>query len=373
MDDQRIAREGGLEARLHLAAQPDLPPELLYFLAGDAAHLVRAAVAGNARTPARADSILSRDAEPVVRAAVGRKLAPRAPALAQAQDRLGALGWRTLCALAEDTATRVRAVIAEELKAMPDAPRDLVLRLARDAAMEVAEPVIRLSPLLTEEDLVTLATTPTVPATVTAIARRPGLSERLSDVVVGTARPEALAALLGNGTAAIREATLDALIVQATGSLPLQESLVARPALPPRALQALLACVADHLLQPLAGRQDLDPALAAELQARVSARLAAEEDSGGAEDPASLAQMLADRAGVPLVMVEAAARLRSAKGLVSLCWQAGLDMAAAGRVQRVLGRIPPGAVLEAGPDGGPPLTAEEMRWQIELLEEPARG
>ena len=39
---------------------------------------------------------------------------------------------------------------------MPDAPRDLILRLARDAAMEVAEPVIRFSPLLTEDDLLAL-------------------------------------------------------------------------------------------------------------------------------------------------------------------------------------------------------------------------
>ena len=98
----------------------------------------------------------------------------------------------------------VRAVIAEELQAMPDAPRDLILRLARDAAMEVAAPVIRFSPLLTEDDLLALIEAPPVPETVTAVARRPDLSERLSDAVGRPVRNGAVAALLANDSASIR-------------------------------------------------------------------------------------------------------------------------------------------------------------------------
>ncbi|WP_431268220.1 hypothetical protein [Dankookia sp. P2] len=143
---KRIVAEGTEAERIALASRPDAAPEILYFLAADGKLTVRAAVAANAATPAQADSLLAGDGDPRVRAVVGRKLAPRAPVLAGAKDRLHTLAWSTLCALAADAAVMVRAVIAEELQAMPDAPRDLILRLARDAAMEVAAPVIRFSP-----------------------------------------------------------------------------------------------------------------------------------------------------------------------------------------------------------------------------------
>ena len=174
---KRIVAEGTEAERIALASRPDAAPEILYFLAADGKLTVRAAVAANAATPAQADSMLAGDGDPRVRAVVGRKLAPRAPVLAGAKDRLHTLAWSTLCELAADAAVMVRAVIAEELQAMPDAPRDLILRLARDAAMEVAAPVIRFSPLLTEDDLLALIEAPPVPETVTAVARRP-LSQR---------------------------------------------------------------------------------------------------------------------------------------------------------------------------------------------------
>ena len=61
-----------------------------------------------------------------------------------------------LAELVEDEAVRVRAAIADVVKDMPQAPRELILRLAHDSAVPVSEPVIRLSPLLTTEDLLAL-------------------------------------------------------------------------------------------------------------------------------------------------------------------------------------------------------------------------
>ncbi|MFC7689921.1 DUF2336 domain-containing protein [Paeniroseomonas aquatica] len=385
-DAKRLARTGGEAARVALAAQPGTTPELLVFLAADGSAAVRAAVAANAAAPARADRLLAGDADPRVRAAVGRKLAPQAPQLeararAAAQDRLGLLGWQTLCGLAGDAAEQVRAVIAEELKAMPEAPRELILQLAGDAAMAVAEPVIRLSPLLTEADLLALVAAPPVPATVTAVARRPALSEALCEAIVGTADEAAIGALLGNGSASIREQTLDGLIVQAATRLAWQEELVRRPSLSPRALRALALCVAGHLLEGLAARPELEPGLAARLQRRVEARLTAAAPEPPAEqhfeeaamrgDQAAMVAMLAAQAAVPAGAVERAVRLRSAKALVALCWQAGLGMRCALLAQSALGQLPPAALLLPGPDNGWPLTTAEMLWQIELLAVPA--
>jgi uncharacterized protein (DUF2336 family) len=381
---RRIAAEGTEAERIALASRPDAAPEILYFLAGDGNLTVRTAVAANAATPAQADSLLAGDGDPRVRAVVGRKLAPRAPELAEAKDRLRVLAWKTLCALAADAAVMVRAVIAEELQAMPDAPRDLILRLAQDAAMEVAAPVIRFSPQLTEDDLLALVEAPPVPETVTAVARRPRISERLSDAVVAQAGTEAIAALLGNDSAAIRERTLDRLIAQAAIHEDWQESLIRRSGLSPRTTLALAVVVADHLLEPLAARTDLDPTLARVLRARVELRLRGQEarrlppelafeEAGLRGDQATMLRLLAERTGMPSRAVEHAARLRSGKALVSLCWKAGFAPRCALPAQTVLGHVAPEAAIAPSPEGGWPLTEAEMRWQIELLAEPAEA
>ena len=73
-------------------------------------------------------------------------------------------------------------------------------------------------------------------------------------------------------------------------------------------------------------------------------------------------------AGTPVSVVDRAASLRSAKGMVSLVWQAGFTMRARGGAADVARA--PGArrsVLTAGPGGGFPLAVEEMRWQLEFL------
>ena len=379
---RRIAAEGTLAERVALASHPAVAPEILYFLARDGRPTVRAAVAANAATPVQADSLLAGDHDPEVRALVGRKLAPRPPPeLAAATDRLRSLAWSTLRTLAADAAVMVRTVIAEELQAMPDAPHDLILRLAQDAAIEVAAPVIRFSPLLTEEDLLALLAAPPVPATVTAIGRRPQLSERISEAVVARADETATAALLANGSAAIREHTLDRLIAEAATHAAWQESLVRRSGLPAGAVLTLATMVADHLLEPLVTRSDLDPTLSRVLRARVALRL---ERCGAAPLPPDLAfeeaalrgdrtrmlRLLAERSGVAVRAIEHVAQLRSPKALVSLCWKAGLSPRCAGPAQGVLGHVPPEAAIPVPEAGGWPLTETEMQWQIEVLATP---
>lgn len=390
----RVARNGSEAERTVLAARPETAPELLYYLASDAAVAVRAAVAANAATPPQADRILAGDDDPRVRAILGRKLAGLAPLLGgQSPDRLRRLAWETLCRLAADAAVMVRAMIAEEVKAMPDAPRTLILQLARDAAMVVAEPVIRFSPLLTEADLLALVTGPAVPETLVAVARRPEIGEAISDAIATTEDPEAVTALLGNPSAAIREATLDAVIARAGAHVAWQEKLVTRPSLPPRAALALAQCVADHLLDALAARPELDPQHAEALRQALARRLsdappraaagAWADESGPPPPDQAFARATADgdrggvvrilslRAGVPEEAVQRAVRLRSSKGLVSLCWKAGLSPRCALQMQVALAGIAPALALGPGADGGWPLAEEEMAWQLGLLAEPA--
>lgn len=77
--------------------------------------------------------------------------------------------------------------------------------------------------------------------------------------------------------------------------------------------------------------------------------------------------MLAVAGCVEVAVVERASTLRSAKGLISLIWRAGLSMRCAGMLQTLLLRLPPEAILRPNAVGGFPLTPEEMQWQVDFL------
>ncbi len=396
----------GEAARVRLGAAADTAPETLDALASDPSVTVRAAVAMNPATPDGAHRVLAGDADERVRTLLARKLAALIPQL-QRHDRaaLEAQTLATLTQLIEDEAVRVRAAIADVVKEMPSAPRELILRLARDSAMPVSEPVIRLSPLLSAEDLLGLLADMPAPGVARAVAARPRLPAHVCDVLAVSADSEAIGTLLDNGSAAIREATLDALISRAASHSAWQDKLVRRPALSARATRALSEIVTTQLLNVLASRGDLDPDVTQDLRERLAGRMAPPAtpatvyhgpkldeamamaadlaDAGRLNEAAVLAAaqrgearlctaMLAVAADVSATVVERAVTLRSAKGLVSLVWKAGFTMRVAGPLQVLLCRIGPEAVLRGLNGGGFPLAIDEMRWQLEFLERAGR-
>jgi uncharacterized protein (DUF2336 family) len=373
-------------ARVRQSANTGTCPDVLTRLARDPSVTVRATLAMNPAAPARANAILASDRDERVRALLGRKLAALAPGLKDvARQSLREQTVETLTALVTDEAARVRQSIAEAVKHMPDAPRDIILRLAHDPVVMVAEPVILFSPVLTSQDLVALIVSSE--DTATTVARRPGIDASVSDAVVARARTEAVAALLANPSAQIQEATLDALVARAEKEVALQEPLVRRPVLPAHTARALSAIVTTHLLAVLSARDDLDPALARELRERLAGDPAEQpaprfdadrltEDSfitvARRGDVPLLCAMLAQKAGVPEPVIERATSLRSAKGLVALAWKANLSMRVAQVLQVVLARIPPDSVIHATAGGGFPLAVHEMRWQLEFLKRSGR-
>ena len=352
-------------ARVRLGAAHETPPDVLTALAADPAVTVRAAVAMNSATPAEADTRLARDSDERVRSLLARKVAALIPDLpAEQRIHLQARALAVLQALVADEAVRVREAIADVVKEMPEAPRDLILRLARDGAFSVSEPVIRLSPLLSPQDLLAIIEAPPAAGTRAAVARRHGLDEAVSDAIASGTDADAITALLANTSAAIREATLDTLIARAPAHIPWHDPLVRRPALTGQAVRALSQIVATHLLKTLADRVDLGRETTAELRTRLAERLQSQQavrapepdrDAAVAEakalikadllnerklletamrgDARRAAAMLAVAAGVELPVVERAAQMRNAKGLVSLVWKAGFTMRVGGALQ----------------------------------------
>ncbi len=392
-------------ARVRLGAAAETAPEVLRVLAGDVSVKVRAAVAMNVAAPAQVDRLLALDSDERVRTLLARKMATLLPSLPPAErTTLEEHVLGTLAALVQDEAVRVRIAIADVVKDMPQAPRELILRLARDDAFPVSEPVIRLSPLLTAEDLLALLADATAPGVMAAMAQRTGLPASVSDRIAATADTRAIAALLANRSAAIREATLDALIDRAQAHAEWHAPLAQRPSLSPRAARALSEIVTTQVLGALVSRGDLDADLTRDLQRRLTHRLAARPPAGGTLEP-SLADiegrvmalaakdrldeaallaaarqgearlctvMLAVAAAVPVAAVERAAALRSAKAMLSLVWKAGFTMRVAAALQVLLCHLSPDGAL-AGLDGTSfPLAVDEMRWQIEFLQRTGR-
>jgi uncharacterized protein (DUF2336 family) len=391
--------------RVRQGACAKTSPDIMRALASDPSVTVRASLALNPALPEQISAILAADTDARVRSILNRKLSALTPTLTDdASQRVQRDAVASLTALVADAALRVRINLAEAVKHLPDGPRDIVLRLAHDPDVMVCEPVIRFSPMLTQEDLVALIAMGPPPTTIMAVANRPAINATVSDAIVSTADTAAIRALLANPTAQIREATLDSLAAQSEEQTGWQEPLVRRPHLPPRAQRLLVEIVTGHLLDTLAARTDLDPKVAQIVRATLATARPSQPVAAIAEAAPRLAlahaqalkqaerlddhaildalrrnahkeatAMLAIKAGVSVSVIERACALRSAKGIVSLAWKAGLAIQTAVVLQVGLARLPPDEVLRPGPEGLFPLSDDEMRWQLAFLDIPETG
>jgi uncharacterized protein (DUF2336 family) len=399
---KRLAAADSRAKRLRLAARDDVQPEILYFLAEDPDAEVRRTVAANDAAPVHAGLLLVGDPDGDVRCSLARRIARLAPGIdAEDRDSIRAMVDDLLQRLAEDQLPRVRRIVAEELKACANVPAAVIRRLAEDPDLAVAGPVLEFSPLLDDATLLALIRNAPADGALAAIARRAGLSGPVSDAIAGADDIGAIAALLGNRSAQIREETLDALVERAIDIEDWHAPLVRRPALSQQAMRALSRFVAGALLDELAARDDIDAETAAVLAEAVNRRLDAEDAGISAagreapgEDPAARAERLfaagaldeatvagalgkgergfvtralALLSGLSEESVQQAVSLASAKGVTAIAWKAGLGMRTAVQLQLRLARIPPPRVLQARAGTDYPLTEEEMRWQIEFI------
>jgi len=404
-----LARHRDANVRRALAGRADLKPEILYYLAEDAEPEVRRAIAGNAAAPMHADLLLARDKDESVRGDLAGKIAKLAPGLtAEEQDRVRKMAYEAIEILARDQAARVRQALSEALKDYADAPPAIIRRLARDAELIVSEPVLSFSPVLTDEDLIEIIAGNPPQGARAAIARRKNLREKVSDAIVNANDTDAVAALLANHSAQIREETLDRIVSRAIDIEAWHAPLVARPVLPRKAAIRIARFVADSLIDQLEERRDLSSDVLEEIRAVVQKRIedgdlpdptnkkkakAAEpEESPDAalerarklmkqgrlgEDAVAESVRGGNRAFVMAALtvrskldgaiVERAFQDKSAKGVAAVAWKAGLSARLAEQVQGKLAAIGPRDVLRAREDGGYPLGADDLEWQIGFL------
>ena len=137
------------EERRRLAQSDTPPPEVLYFLADDDESGVRLSIVGNAATPRQADAILAHDKDPEIRCELAGNIARLAPSLdSEARADIHDLTLQISQDLARDQIPRVRQILSGSLKDVAGAPPEIIKRLARDAELMVAAPVLQYSPML---------------------------------------------------------------------------------------------------------------------------------------------------------------------------------------------------------------------------------
>lgn len=102
--------------------------------------------------------------------------------------------------LAEKIETKARAELAIRLAPVENAPPAIVRQLARDHAIEVAGPILRQSPRLTDDDLLTFARDDSQERLL-AISQRAALSENISDVLVTRGNRDVVLAITRNAGA----------------------------------------------------------------------------------------------------------------------------------------------------------------------------
>jgi uncharacterized protein (DUF2336 family) len=260
--------------RLELARRADVQPEILYFLAVDEAEEVRRAIVENEATPAQAHLLLANDASGAVRERLAEKLARLLPVMSDEEaGKAREMAIQTVELLARDELTRIRAVLSEGLKSADNVPHHVIKQLAQDVELIVSAPVLQFSPLLTDDDLREIVAASAQSGALSAIARRVGLSAGVSEAIVATRDISAVAALLANDSAQIREETLDLILDAAPSHEPWHEPLVQRPNLPGRAAKRIAGFVAASLLQRLADRSDLPADALAEVRHVMEQRL----------------------------------------------------------------------------------------------------
>jgi len=405
-DAKALAASKDTAVRLALAQSQDMQPEILYFLAVDEAADVRRAIAANMATPAQAHLILANDADEEVRVSLADKVARLLPDMPDNEvGRAREYAIQTVEMLARDELTRIRATLSEALKSAVNVPHHLVKQLARDVELIVSAPVLEFSPLLTDDDLREIVAGAAQSGALSAIARRIGLSAGVSDAIAATRDVSAVAALLANESAQIREETLDLLLDAAPNVEAWHEPLVQRPNLPAPAAKRIAGFVAESLLAKLAARADLPEAAMAEIKAVVSQRLELpdvpderraaprEETSNPSEAEAQVKRLLKEgkldndrvqdaierndrhfvlqaiaQAGkAPLQVVTRAFESRNGRLITALIWRAKFSMRTAVMAQRDIAKVPPKAMLNARNGTDYPLPKNELEEQLRIL------
>jgi uncharacterized protein (DUF2336 family) len=169
------------------------------------------------------------------------------------QSLLGAIFIRLVAEAERD----IRLRLSEKLANAAWAPPALVNVLALDE-IEIAAPIIALSPVLRDHDLIRILVESTLDHQV-AVARRGRISSTVVEAILQQDEPAVLTALAANDSALISEAGMSRLVESSRRVAALRSPLARHPRLSSDMAQRLYLWVGQSLRAPLIERFRLDP------------------------------------------------------------------------------------------------------------------
>ncbi len=148
-----------------------------------------------------------------------------------------------------------RETMSGRMAVSENAPRKLVLTMAKDE-VSVAEPVLRLSPVLTDDDLVEISETSTIDHRI-VLSQRKNLSERVTDELIKHEEMPVMRAVASNPTAEISKVGYGQLATHSSNDRALANDLATRANLPSEVAEAIMptldAKARKNLKEMLAG------------------------------------------------------------------------------------------------------------------------
>jgi uncharacterized protein (DUF2336 family) len=194
--------------------------------------------------------------------------------------------------LAGDMEEAVKAELAQRLGEAPAPPRGLSRALASDSII-VAEPILRGSRALTDEDLLHLARTQGQDH-LRAISQRASVSSAVSDTIVARGDDATLGVLLRNEGAVLSRAAHETVVDRAAANPALHEAVIDRHSLPVDLLNEMYfvveARLRDRIMEKNAG---LDPATLEAALAAGRKRMAVEDGALPRDHAAAETEFLA--------------------------------------------------------------------------------
>lgn len=158
--------------------------------------------------------------------------------------------------LLKDTEMRVRFVLAQELKNSMQVPHDIIWKLAHDEPI-VAEPILRCSYILSEEDLIAIIRSTQNLAKLLAIASRDTITAPVTQALLAAGNVQVTKQVIGNNGAVINDESYRYILEEFSQDHSILEALVYRGGLPHAVAEELFALVSDQLKKSLSKRYRL--------------------------------------------------------------------------------------------------------------------
>jgi uncharacterized protein (DUF2336 family) len=184
--------------------------------------------------------------------------------------------------LVREAEIQVRKTLSENLKTCPFLPRDVAVRLAEDID-EIALPILEFSEALADGDLVRIVQEGNAAKQVT-VAKRPAVSELVSDALVDTGDQAVVGTLLENRGAQVAAESFTKIVDQFPDDEHIHHRMADRESLPISIIERMAATLSEAVRERLVAEHGLDKEVGDHLAEQGYKLIVADLVSTGADD-----------------------------------------------------------------------------------------